>query len=692
MRALPFLFAATIATAVLVPRAASAEGDEKPTEYVVKKGDTCSTIAATFFGDIKRIDLVHKLNPQLGPVPHNLRAGQVLLLPAKPTPALAAPDARLTRIRNEVEVSTPEPRPGKPNDPLFRGDRVGTMAASAADVTFRDETQVKLGERTLVIIFGDTNASATRTNAAEATVVTGDLRARLSEIAGQKKDKPKVETPSGTVVMNAGEAKVSVDRQQATRLAVYAGGSTVTAQKRTVPVDDGFGSKAEMGRAPTPPRPLPAAPVWSTSPGPLLLTDADVADVAGAFGPGSGAGDPAAEFHVQVARDAAFDDVLVDVRVPATTVALEAKRLRPGSYAARVSAVDADAFEGKWSSVAAFTVSRLTLSPLPHRRTHVETEEAGLACAVDAGAAQPFPIELDRNQPHVLSCTSNAGTATLAVPARPITVVNALADLPRQSVRSGTVRVRLTDEDDQPLDRLEVVAEPASGVTVGAFAAAASPGVYVAPISWTRGAGHRQLPLRVAGTHAITTNELALADGPPPEAPPKEARALELEVSLGGGAAARVFSQFGYAGFAGLGIAAPLGPGVGFVSLRGFAERYPTAAPYEAIIGDVTSRARVRVDVVGASLPIGYRFARRGARVSPYVTLAPLIARQLVTTTNRSEGALVLGGYAGMGLDLRVGPGGIFGEVGARAAKLDGDATSVPPTSFFLSLGYRLGL
>jgi len=31
---------------------------------------------------------------------------------------------------------------------------VSTQAASAADVTFRDETQVKLGERTLVIILG----------------------------------------------------------------------------------------------------------------------------------------------------------------------------------------------------------------------------------------------------------------------------------------------------------------------------------------------------------------------------------------------------------------------------------------------------------------------------------------------------------------------------------------------------------
>ena len=693
MRPFHSISVAIAAAVVLVSSVAAAEGDEKPTEYVVKRGDTCPSIAAAFYGDIKRIDLVHALNPNLGPVPHVLRPGQVLLLPPRATPALAAPDAKLTRVRNTVEVAAPNPRPGKPNDPLFRGNRVGTMASSAADVTFRDETQVKLGENTLVIIFGDTNASATRTNAAEATVVTGSLRARLSEIAGKKKDKPRVETPSGSVVMNDGEAKVSVDARRATRLAVYAGGSTVTAQKRTVPVSDGFGSKAEMGSAPTPPRPLPAAPVWTTSPGPLVLSDADVADVAGAFGAGQGAGDPAAEFHIQIARDAAFDDVLVDVRVPATTSALEAKRLPPGSYAARVSAIDADAFEGKWSSAAAFTVSRLTMRPLPHRRTSVETPEVGLVCALDGGAAQGFPIELDRNQAHSLSCTSAAGAGTLELDELPIRAVSASADMPRQSGRAGTLRVRLTDEADLPLDRLEVTAEPAEGLTVGRFERFAAPGVYVAPISWVRGTGPRKLTLRVAGTHVVSTNELVLPDGAVEEPPVKEPRALQLEVSLGAGAAARVFAHFGFAGFASVGVAAPLGSGVAFASLRGFAERYPTAAPVPEIIGNETSLARVRVDLAGAELALGYRFAKRSAPAAPYVVVAPLLARQLVETKNRTQPTVLLGAYGGMGLDLRAGPGGIFGEAGLRAATgVSGDESPVSPLSLFLSVGYRVGL
>ncbi len=401
--------------------------DPQPARYTVKAGDTCSTIAASFFGDVKRIDLVHVLNPQLGPVPHHLRAGQVLLLPAKPTREVKGPDAKLTRVRNRVEVRAPDPHVGKVDDPLWRGNRVGTQGASAADLTFRDETQVRLGENTLVVIFGDTNAAASRTTAAEATLVSGSLRARLSEIAGQKADKPKVATESGAVVIKSGEAQVSVDAQKATRLAVYSGGSTVTAQKKTVPVDDGFGSKAELGKVPTPPRPLPAAPVWSALPSTLVLTEAESGEVTGTYGPGQGPGDPAAEWHVQIARDVAFDEVAVDVRVPLATTALTAQQMAPGSYAVRVSAIDGDAFEGKWGSVATVVVARLALTPLPGRRTRVASSDPALACGIDGGPAIPFPFEVDRAGGHALSCTSGSAIAAFALAQLPAEAAPAIA-------------------------------------------------------------------------------------------------------------------------------------------------------------------------------------------------------------------------------------------------------------------------
>jgi hypothetical protein len=335
------------------------------------------------------------------------------------------------------------------------------------------------------------------------------------------------------------------------------------------------------------------------------------------------------------------------------------------------------------------------MKPLPHRRTSVEEGEGALSCGVDGGPPQAFPILVDRNEPHTLDCAqaSPAASTTFALPAFPIRVVNAHADMVRQSGRIGTIRVRLTDENEQPLDRLDVAAEPTSGVTVGRFQATAAPGVYLAPMAWEPGAGHRQVTVRVAGTHVTTTNDVALGEEPVVPATPRPSRALQLELSLGGGAAARVFAQFGFTGFASIGVGAPVGSGVGFASVRGFVERYPTAAPYSELVGDETNLARVRVSVAGAALPFGYRFAPRGSRVAPYLTVAPLVARQLVERTNGTSSALMLGASGGMGLDLRAGPGAFFGEVAIRLATLGRDAeTSVPPTSFSLSFGYHLGL
>jgi hypothetical protein len=681
MRRALFTIAAPV---LLLSRAAAADSEAKPREYVVKPGDDCTTIAAAAYGDRKRYDLVHKLNPQLGPVPHHLKPGQVLLLPAIP------PDATLTRVRNTVEVRAPEPRAGKPNDPLFRGNRVGTQASSAAELTFRDDTQVKLGENTLVVIFGDTQARAARLNAAETTLVRGNLRARLSEIAGKKPDKPRIETASGAVVMKNGEAKVSVDDKQATRLAVYEGGSTVTAQKRTVPVDDGFGSKAEMGRAPTPPKPLPAAPVWSAAPASLVLTGDEQAVINGTYAAGHGSGDAPAEWHVQLARDTTFDDVVVDVNVPVAVLGLQAQKVPPGTYAVRVSAIDADAFEGKWSAVATFAVSRLALLPLPHRRARVEADDTALACTLDGGPVQVFPIELGRSSPHSLSCTRDGATATYAVDALPINVVHAKADMLWQKNHAGTLRVRLTDENGEPLDRLDVaLAEQRPGIEVGEFRRFDAAGVYIAPITWKPGAGRETFAIRVAGAHLAETSPVTLEE---PVLPPAKDE-TRAELSAGAGAAARTGSQPGFTGFVGIGVAVPMGSGVGFLSVRGLAERYPVSSTDAKLPAGATEEPKLGVTMLGASLPIGYRFGRQASPVVPYVLVAPQIARQSVDGGATTATALAVGGYGALGLDVLTGPGAFFLEGGFRAAALvDAERPSVPASALMLGLGYRLGL
>ena len=149
---------------------ARATADEA-VRHVVKAGDSCSAIAQQYYGDTRFVD---------APARRESRAraeaaaacpagGHGAHHPAEAARARPAPTRSSRPCATRSTCSRPRRSRGRPNDPLFRGNRVSTQAASAADVTFRDETQVKLGERTLVIILGDARGAAAKVRAATAT-------------------------------------------------------------------------------------------------------------------------------------------------------------------------------------------------------------------------------------------------------------------------------------------------------------------------------------------------------------------------------------------------------------------------------------------------------------------------------------------------------------------------------------------
>ncbi len=343
--------------------------------------------------------------------------------PPKPS-ARSGPDAQLTAVRNQVDVLTPESKPGKANDPLFRGNRVSTQASSAADVTFRDETQVKLGERTLVIILGDARAAAakvTGASTAEATtLVTGNLRAFMSGARGAAGAATPARAPvalatdAAAVKVYDGEAQVSADASKTTRLAVYGGSSAIDAKGTRREVARGFGSKAELGAQPTVPRPLPPAPVWSTSP-PLVLLDRGTASIVGEYDVPSSSGHPVAEWHVQIARDGIFRDVAVDTTAPVGVRRLEAQPPGAGRYYVRVSAIDDDHFEGPFGVIARVMVVKVVDTSLPAGRRRLEVEPPDAFC-VRVGNVPltrvDGPILVSAGEPVRLRCAPNESDPT----------------------------------------------------------------------------------------------------------------------------------------------------------------------------------------------------------------------------------------------------------------------------------------
>lgn len=377
---------------------------QQPGTHTVKANETCAGLAQQYYGDPRLVDVIHRANPTLQtPPPHVLREGMTIVIPPKPPP-LTGPDAQLTTVKNQVEILSPETKPGRANDPLFKGNRVSTQAASSADVTFRDETQVRLGERTLVVILGDSKAAALPVT--ETRLVTGNLRTFMAG-AGTSTG---VATDAANVRVHSGEAKVSTDATKTTRVAVYAGSSTIEARGTVREVTRGFGAKAVIGKAPEAPEPLPVAPTWTTPPESLLVTRTEeTPSIVASYGIVTPSR-TVAEWHVQIARDPSFRDVVVDTTVPYATRRIEARAPGLGAWFMRVSAIDDQHFEGPYSRHVQTFVMRATHTTVAGgKRRRLEIEPSQVHCVrVGNVPLTPLsgPIEVMAREPIRIRCAS----------------------------------------------------------------------------------------------------------------------------------------------------------------------------------------------------------------------------------------------------------------------------------------------
>ncbi|HEY4244547.1 MAG TPA: FecR domain-containing protein [Kofleriaceae bacterium] len=328
---------------LVAPLLYSLAAQAEPTrDYVVKPGDTCIGIVTRELGDRDQLDTLHRLNPQLGPTPHKLVPGQVLKLPAISTAA----DAHLTQQHGPVEVR----RAGEPawfkadtGADLFRAWRVGSRDEATAQVTFSDQSAIAMRENTVVVIYGRTAAAATSAPF-RAQLESGALRSRLAELDGRP---IVVDTPAGTATLVAGSAVLDVDKKGATKISNHRGKPVALASHtrvpRTVAIGTGFGSEVALGADPTPPRPLPPTPVWTSGSDPVLALgwQGQGATVHATWQPVA----EAVSYRVELARDKDLSAVEAKVVVGAVTSDVETRAVPPGTYYLSVAAIDAKGFE-----------------------------------------------------------------------------------------------------------------------------------------------------------------------------------------------------------------------------------------------------------------------------------------------------------------------------------------------------------
>lgn len=343
--------------------------------YTVVAGDSCRSIANRVLGSAQAIIDLHRLNPQLGPTPHNLVVGQQLRVPRR---GKLEPDANLTAARGDVAVRKPTEAvwdAAERGMGLFRFWRVGARAKASAELTFRDSSQLRLRENTVVIIYGR-SVPRSPVVAMRAEIEGGSLEARLAAASGGPG--PEVLTPSSLAVLTQGHALFSVDAAGTSLIANHAGQPVavraVTKQKQprgaAVKVASGMGSRVEVGKLPEPPRPLPPPPAFA-APQLTVSTFAASSSVRVAWQPAAAA----IRYRAVVLDEQGVEQNVV--LVPPGETAFELASVPAGALKVQLSSIDATGFEGVPSTLDVNVVS-VAMAPPGSGSTAGATSNSGL--------------------------------------------------------------------------------------------------------------------------------------------------------------------------------------------------------------------------------------------------------------------------------------------------------------------------
>lgn len=517
---------------------------------------------------------------------------------------------------------------------------------------------------------------------------SGSVRARMPD-DGRKTVRPRIVTDAATVMVMEGDALVGHDEAKTTRVSVHRGRVAITAKGTTTEVPDGFGVRIVKGAAPAKPKPLAIAPVWSPPEKRTIVVAGEAADAAIPFEPSSVAGTPSVGWHFQLAKDAAFTDIVVDSQLPLVARKAEAKGLAAGTHYARASALDVDGFEGKWSTTALVNVVRVSVERISAGRVRLSVEPATAKCAVD-GQPVALPTDADEHQTHEVVC-GEGPQAKLVVGARPLEGVRITTTASATGPQTGSLKIVVVDVEGQPVERLKPSVVTPSDLSVAPLVATGAPGEYVATYTFTGQPHAVPISIRLRDDWVANVGTVDFASWiTAPSAVPSEGAADEPSGERKGGI------EIGAAGLAAWRGKPPLG--VGFEGeLRG-ALAMPRGVLFFGGAGGYTElleATREGVFVSGWAVTmralIGYRFGR--GVVAPYVTLGPEVLRQSVEVQGRTGREWLVGASGGLGLDVEAGPGAFFLEVRGRAvAPAEKGQPALTASGGLGLLGYRLRL
>jgi hypothetical protein len=317
--------------------------EPKLVEYVVRTGDTCWSIALRVYGEGEKLDLIHAYN-KLGPMPHLLEPGQVLRLPS----GGEHPVARIDWLKRDVNTQPPRApdwREAHADMPLWRLYKVATGDESSARIAFEDRSGIAMRQEALLVVYASNRKSVLKRgrSVGQVRLERGSLHGGLARM--DRESRIDIETPGADIGLRASSAEIQVDELKSSIVSVFEGVADVVAQGVEVMVKENQGTVVKLGAPPAPPRPLPAAPAWEDPTTQVaLLTPAGGQLAFEARWLPVGA---AARYRVELARDAAFQRVLMDRVVGSDVTRFMARELTVGDYYVRVASVGRDKLQSR---------------------------------------------------------------------------------------------------------------------------------------------------------------------------------------------------------------------------------------------------------------------------------------------------------------------------------------------------------
>jgi len=303
--------------------------------YLTYPGDTLSQIGQTYLKNPRDWPKVQAANAV--PIPKQLPANTRIRIPVELLKVTPAP-VTVTAVTGNVRYRSGEGpfQPLAAGAQLSGGENVLSGPRSSAAYRFADGT-VLTQQESSKLSFGRLAAyGKTGMVSTELSLASGRLEAHASKQLAPAGGF-KVVTPVATAGLRGTDFRLNVAEDGNTlRSEVLDGAVGVAAQGREVRVEGGYGTLAEAGKPPEPPRPLLPAPAAEG-----LSARVERLPLAFAWPPLA----DARAYRAQVARDAAFTEVLLDDVTPEAAIIWK-DDLPDGAYVLRVRGIDPVGLEG----------------------------------------------------------------------------------------------------------------------------------------------------------------------------------------------------------------------------------------------------------------------------------------------------------------------------------------------------------